>query len=115
MTQAASQLSLILSTRTSIDVSTAQTSCSFISSLIEQEVSLDSTVQPESSVHILSAVTQLARAVTSASDGEVRLQTASLNLTTEARAIEELVTRPVTADTLGGTPRKRRSSSRLTS
>ena len=102
VTEAATQLTLILQAQSSIDVATAQSSANFISTLLQQEVAADNQVQEQSSEQILSAVIQLSRAVTATAQGEVRLETATLNMTTEARSLEELFMRSVVADTLGG-------------
>ena len=65
----------------------------------------DDEVDEKSSEQITAAVFQLARAVTAAEGvGEVKLTSANLNLTTEARPLAELAARPVKCDTASAAP-----------
>ena len=116
---AATELTAILEAAETLDAGTAQEVAGFVSLLIEEEIAAaaaaaaaggggqgDGDVNEQSASQITAAVHQLARAVTAAAGaGQViELTSSNLNLTAEARDIDDLSTHPVECDTSGALP-----------
>lgn len=119
---AASSLTEILATQETLDLGTAQEVTAFVSELIGVQAETQGARQETEGAGSASddeasrateraaeslnqAVLELARAVTSAAVGkEVVLQSANVNITTEARRAEDLAAKPITCASISTAP-----------